>query len=258
MMKAQRIDSSQLSKPERILWNYGITDPTEIDLEAIAFDLGATVRYRKLDGCDARIVGNATTAIISINTDSYPTRQRFSLAHEIGHWQEDRGVGVLPCATEDIGPQNAEARSKEAIANAFASQLILPDYLFKPRTSGRFPILDTASCLAEEFNASLTATSIKLAKVSPIPTVAVCHSQTQREWFVRSNAALSSDIWPIKQMHHDTSAFELLFGGSSKKNPQKNEAANKWLTGPGVFNSTVKVQSAKLPDGTVLSLLFVT
>jgi Zn-dependent peptidase ImmA (M78 family) len=257
MMKFQRIDSSQLSKPERILWNYGITDPAEIDLEAIAFDLGATVRYRKLDGCDARIVGNTTTAIISINTDSYPTRQRFSLAHEIGHWHEDRGTGALPCAAEDIGPQNAEARSKEATANAFASQLILPDYLFKPRASGLFPILDTASCLAEEFNASLTATSIKLTKVSSMATIAVCHSQTQREWFVRSNAALSSDIWPIKQIHHDTNAFELLFGGSSSKSAQKNEPAHKWLTGSNIFNSTVKVQSTKLPDGTVLSLLFV-
>ncbi|WP_432741483.1 ImmA/IrrE family metallo-endopeptidase [Methylobacter sp. G7] len=251
------IDSTKLSKSERILWNYGITDPAEIDLEAIAFGLGATVRYRKLDGCDARIVGNTTTATISINTNSYPARQRFSLAHEIGHWYEDRRTGVLPCAAEDIGPQNAEARSKEATANAFASQLILPDYLFKPMALGRPPNLDTASCLAEKFQASLTATTIKLAKVSPIITIAVCHSQTQREWFVRSNAALTSDLWPIKQIHHDTNAFELLFGDSSNKSTPKNEPANKWLTGLSIFNSTVKVQSTKLPDGTVLSLLFV-
>lgn len=254
-MKIQMINSSKLSKSERILWNYGITDPSEIDLEAIAFGLGATVRYRKLDGCDARIVGNVTTATISINTNSYPARQRFSLAHEIGHWHEDRGIGVLPCAAEDIGPQNAEARSKESTANAFASQLILPDYLFKPRASGRFPNLDTASCLAEEFNASLTATSIKLVKVSPIATVAVCHSQTQREWFIKSSS-MSSEIWPVKQLHHDTNAFEMLYGDNLKKTKPQNDAANKWLTGPSIFNSTVKVQSIKLPDGTVLSLLF--
>ncbi len=255
MMKIQRIDRSQLSTPERILWNYGITDPKEIDLEAIAFDLGATVRYRKLDGCDARIVGNDTSAIISINTQTYPTRQRFSLAHEIGHWHEDRGRGVLPCAAEDIGPQNAEARTKEAIANAFASNLVLPNYLFKPRIIDRLPTLDVASNLAEEFNASLTATSIKLVRISALPAICVCHSQTQREWFVRSNSAVSLDLWPVKQMHHDTNGFELLFGLSSKKTP-KNEQASRWLTGPGIFNSSVKAQSAKLPDSTVLSLLF--
>ncbi|NOU23109.1 MAG: ImmA/IrrE family metallo-endopeptidase [Methyloglobulus sp.] len=255
-MSIQGIDSSKLTKPERLLWTYGITDPKEIDLEAIAFDLGAKVRYRKLDGCDARIVGDKTTAIISINIDAYPTRQRFSLAHELGHWYEDRGKGVLPCAAEDIGPQNAEAKSKEALANAFASQLILPNYLFKPRIIGLPPNLDTASCLAKEFNASLTATTIKLAKCSFAKVIVVCHSQTKREWFCRSSA-LSSDIWPINQVHHDTNAFELLFSESSKKTTSKKEAANIWLTGPGVFNSTVNVQSAKLTDGTVLSLLFV-
>lgn len=255
-MNNQRIDPSKFTQPEKLLWRYGITEPKDIDLEAIAFDLGAEVRYRKLDGCDARIVGNDTTAIISISVDSYQPRQRFSLAHEIGHWHEDRGSGGFLCAAEDIGPQNAAAKSKEALANVFASQLILPDYLFKPRILNRQPILDTASYLAEEFNASLTATSIKLAKVSLIPAMAVCHSQTQREWFFRSSA-LPPDIWPIKQVHHDTNAFEILFGGISKKTTPKNEAAYKWLTGPGIFNSTVKVQSTKLPDSTVLSLLFV-
>ncbi len=255
-MSIQGIDSSQLTKPERLLWTYGITDPKEIDLEAIAFDLGAKVRYRKLDGCDARIVGDKNTAIISINSEAYPKRQRFSLAHELGHWHEDRGKGVLPCSAEDISPQNIEAKSKEALANAFASQLILPNYLFKPRIIDRQPNLDTASCLAKEFNASLTATAIKLAKCSCAKVMVVCHSQTKREWFCRSNA-LSSEIWPISQVHHDTSAFELLFSESSKKTACKKEAANIWLTGPGVFNSTVNVQSAKLPDGTILSLLVV-
>jgi Zn-dependent peptidase ImmA (M78 family) len=252
----QGIDPSKFTKPEKLLWRYGITEPEDIDLEAIAFDLGAEVRYRQLDGCDARIVGNDTTAIISISVASYPTRQRFSLAHEIGHWHEDRGTGGFLCAAEDIGPQNAAAKSKEALANAFASQLILPDYLFKPRILNRQPILDTASYLAEEFNASLTATSIKLATVSAISVMAICHSQSQREWFFRSSS-LSSDIWPVKQVHYDTSAFEMLFTETSKKSSIKTEPASKWLTGPGIFNSTVKVQSAKLPDGTVLSLLFI-
>lgn len=255
-MSIQSIDPTQFTKTERLLWNYGITDPEDIDLDAIAFDLGATVRYRKLDGCDARIVGNDSTAIISVNSNSYPTRQRFSLAHEIGHWYEDRGKGVLPCSAEDIGPQNAEAKSKEALANAFASQLILPNYLFKPRIIGRPPILDTASCLADEFNASLTATSIKLAKCSSMPAMAVCHSQTKREWFCRNNAAVSLDIWPLSTLHHDTEAFEILFGGSSKTKV-KHDPAKIWLSGPGIFVSSVKAQSAKLPDSTVLSLLFI-
>jgi Zn-dependent peptidase ImmA (M78 family) len=255
-MSNQRIDLSKLTKPERLLWSYGITSPAEIDLEVIALDLGATVRYLKLDGCDARIVGNDSAAIISINSSTHPARQRFSLAHEIGHWFEDRGKGVLPCSAEDIGPQNAQAKSKEALANSFASQLILPSYLFTPRAAGYSPNLDTASNLASEFNASLTATAIKLAGISLVPTMAVCHSQIKREWFFR-NDAFSPDMWPLRELHHDTEAFELLFKASSGKTRIKHESATRWLNGPGVSLMQVKAQSVKLPDGTVLSLFFI-
>jgi hypothetical protein len=233
-MTIKNLDVSKLSTPEKLLWRYGVTEPQDIDLEAIAFGLGAEVRYRKLDGCDARIIGNNTTAIISINADAYRPRQRFSLAHEIGHWHEDRGNGGFFCAAEDIGPQNEVAKSKEALANAFASQLILPDYLFKPRILNLDPTIKTACLLADEFNASLTATSIKLAKSTLKPAMLVCHSQTQREWFFRSKA-LASDIWPVNEIHHDTIAFELLFGGSSNKFPIKHDAASNWLTGPGIY-----------------------
>ena len=46
-----------LTAPERLLQDLGVTDPDDIDLEAIAWTMGAEVRYRPLDGCEARILG---------------------------------------------------------------------------------------------------------------------------------------------------------------------------------------------------------
>ncbi|MDX8350033.1 hypothetical protein SLH49_18745 [Cognatiyoonia sp. IB215446] len=40
---------------ERLLKSLGVTEPKEIDLEAIAFDQGAEVRYCNLHGCEADI-----------------------------------------------------------------------------------------------------------------------------------------------------------------------------------------------------------
>jgi len=40
------IDLQTLSNAERMLWSYGVSEPAHIDLEAIAFDLNALVRYR--------------------------------------------------------------------------------------------------------------------------------------------------------------------------------------------------------------------
>lgn len=46
-----------LSPAEQLLQDLGVTEPKEIDLEAIAFHVNARIRYRPLDGCEACIVG---------------------------------------------------------------------------------------------------------------------------------------------------------------------------------------------------------
>ena len=47
---------TSLSSAELVLRDLGITDPREIDLEAIAWHLGARVKRCILDGCEARII----------------------------------------------------------------------------------------------------------------------------------------------------------------------------------------------------------
>jgi hypothetical protein len=121
-----------LTPAERLLQELGITEPEEIDLEAIAFHLGACVRFRKLDGCEARIIGCNHAAIITIDEDCSHRRKRFSLAHEIGHWTHHKGQ-TLVCRVEESRPQ--ERTSPERIANNYAADLLMPRYLFAP-TSG--------------------------------------------------------------------------------------------------------------------------
>ncbi len=50
---------------ELLLQEYGVSQPEDIDLEAIAFDQGATIRYRQMDSCEAQIIGHGKTAIIN-------------------------------------------------------------------------------------------------------------------------------------------------------------------------------------------------
>src|SRR5438105_3343250 len=116
---------------ELILKRLGISQPKEINLEAIAWDMGARVRYRPLDGCEARIVGSADQAIITVNSRSNPRRQRFSIGHELGHWHHDRGR-VMLCHADDIGRAAVGLLNPERIADRFASSLLMPAYIFAP------------------------------------------------------------------------------------------------------------------------------
>jgi hypothetical protein len=68
-----------------VLKGLGVIEPSEIDIDAIAWSLGARVKYRPLDSCEARITGNGDQAIITVNSRSSRRRKRFSVAHELGH-----------------------------------------------------------------------------------------------------------------------------------------------------------------------------
>ena len=243
-----------LTPAETLLWSYGITEPSQIDLDAIAYDQHAVVRYRTLEGCEARLVAGAENAVISVNTKGVSHgRQRFSLAHELAHWLCDRRTGSFLCAKTDIGPQNAEAKSAEAFANEYASQLILPTYLVDPWLAGRAPSLTVARALAAEFRSSLTAAAIKLIKRTQHAAVVTCHGQGRLIWHLRSKSLLS-EYFVLPELHHDTDGFTLNFGGAVADRPRR-EPASRWISGPNTSRLDAFTQSVRLPDGTVLSLL---
>jgi len=248
------IDTSIFSPAEKLLWQYGVRDPSHIDLEAIANYRGAEVVYRRLCGCAARLVAAGDKAVISVAIGSYPGRQRFSLAHELAHWICDKDQGSFRCANEDIGPQNAEARNIEAYANGYASQLILPNFLVDSWLNGRRINLDTAKALAGEFDASLTASAIKIAKRAQSPTCIACHNQTKRIWSQKSRT-FPHDFYVKQELHQDTDAFSMAFGKKSGLSKPAKESADCWLQGPDVYRRTVETQSLKLPDETVLTIV---
>lgn len=246
--------SAVLSPAESLLWSYGIAEPKQIDLDAIACDQNAVVRYRHLEGCEARLVAGISKAVISINTvGSSPGRQRFSLAHELAHWLCDRRTGSFLCAKTDIGPQNAEAKSVESQANGFASQLLLPSYLVDPWLAGRAATLSTARTLATEFRSSVTAAAIKLIKRTPSVAMVTRHGQGRLIWHLRS-PSMSPEFYVSPELHQDTDAFTLSFGGTVADRARKEPAA-RWISGPNAVRMEALSHSVRLPDGTVLSVV---
>ena len=250
------IDIEGLSRAELLLWEHGVRKPEHIDLEAIASARGAHVVYRKLDGCAARLVAAGDRAVISVAMDDNLGRRRFSLGHELAHWMQDAKRTSFKCSSTDIGPQNAEAKSIEADANSYASQLILPDYLVWPWVADRKPSLDLANAMGSDFQASLTASALKLLQRAKVPAAVTCHDHWRLKWSRRSRD-LSTDFYILNELHHDTTAFEMAFGAAKGLSRPKRENASRWIIGPGAYRMEVWSQSIKLPDGAVLTMLSV-
>jgi Zn-dependent peptidase ImmA (M78 family) len=245
-----------LRPAERMLMALSIERPDQIDLEAIAWTSGAAVKYRPLDQCEAMIVGTARRAIITVNSRVLPTRRRFSLAHEIGHWHHHRGR-ILVCGAADIENPARETLDAEKQADQFASDLILPRYLLRPRmTKMKRLTLSIARKIADEFKASLTATLLSMADADYFPIVIVCHNKQRRRWFRR--APMVGGWWfPKDDLDSESLAFEMLFGGAAETAYPRKIGADAWFEFRGVDHYEVQEQCFLLPNEEVLTLLIV-
>lgn len=131
-----------------------ITEPKEIDIEAIAFIKSASIKEEPLKGCEARIVGAGDRAIITVNSKSSIERKKFSIGHELGHWFKDRGkVGDL-CSKKDLDENSKGIKPKEKIANQFASELLIPNYLLTKQINNTNLSIDLIRHVKESFETS--------------------------------------------------------------------------------------------------------
>ncbi|HAW77650.1 MAG TPA: hypothetical protein DCW74_18185 [Alteromonas australica] len=192
---------------------YAITSPTEIDIEAIAFDRSATVLEGKLTGCEAMIIGAGDKATITVNEQSSPQRQRFSIGHELGHWFKDRGkVGNL-CSKHDMDSPSGSGKQREVIANEYASELLLPTYLLTPILQKR-PL--DQSLLSEVVNLFDVSFMAALRRVIDsqyhMGFFAMYDSRGKRRLF-KANKSLPYEFLPPQIAPEHSRVYELIHNG---------------------------------------------
>ncbi len=224
-----------------------IRDARDIDIEAIAFLANATVRYKPLQGCEARIVGNASRAVITVRDDSIWTRQRFSIGHELGHWFRDRGVIGNLCEKADVtanrsGPRRKIA-GKEVIANKFASELLMPSYLFDRDVGSLPPSYDLITSLKNSYQVSQTAAAIRCLDCCDYPAVLICIEGGKRAWFH------TSPLFP-------TGFFPRSFYTNLPLSSVGVMDADEWLEGAGIENYSAHTQVWQAGNDRVMALLW--
>jgi len=240
-------------KAKDLLGELGITEPEEIDLEAIAQYVGATVTAQKMIGAEARIVGLDDQAIITVNQDSLPTRQRFSIGHELGHWMYDRGKIDMTCGT-DKQERFYMGTDKESLANEFATELLLPSSMFIPRLAKRPPTLEVIKDLRDIFRASFTATAGRVVDLGAHPAMVICSSLSKRVWF-KASSELERLLWPNKQTSEGTLAYELLKRAEYCEVMDEVDA-DAWIDHENAGDYVVVESSVKVTPELVVSILW--
>jgi len=114
------------------------------------------------DGISIDIDGKTKPRII-INSLNPNTRQRFTLAHELGHIIIPWHTGTILSHTKDIDPSaKLEYKQMEAEANRFAAELLLPsDWIIRKKSEIHY-LPDFLEYLLNASGASIEAAFIKV------------------------------------------------------------------------------------------------
>ncbi|HZU48694.1 MAG TPA: ImmA/IrrE family metallo-endopeptidase [Mycobacterium sp.] len=96
-----------------------------VDVEAIAKNMGLRVEYTYLrDGVSGMIEARGEEVVIYVDFDENSARQRFTIAHELGHFVERSNQGQRNFAF--IDERGTKYDLHEFYADEFAGNLLMP------------------------------------------------------------------------------------------------------------------------------------
>ncbi|WP_322053054.1 ImmA/IrrE family metallo-endopeptidase [Paraburkholderia bannensis] len=242
-------------RAEALVSELGISSPSELDVEAIAYDAGMDVRYEQLDGCEATLVGVKNQAIATIRPSGNRGRERFSLAHELGHWNMHRGRSFR-CRVDDQSTNLASDASLEKEADSYAAHLLMPRYLFNPaiRSGAKIPTFKHIEDVAQEFEVSIAAAIIRMAEVDSLPVIVACYDKAGIRW--RAFAPHVPRRWRLVQtLDEDSFAYDIVNGVKATQGSGKQEA-QAWFSNDDAANYEVHENSIPGRPGEVLVMLY--
>ncbi len=243
-------------RAEALIAQFGISDPSDLDVEAIAMDGGVEIEYQALNGCEATLVGFGDRAIATIKPSAIRGRERFSIAHELGHWNLHRGKSFR-CRVEDPDDNLTSDVAREKEADAFAAHLLMPAALFQPAIKALgSPGFREIDDLAQRFETSLLATSIRLADINTLPVILACYTANGRRWY-----KAASDVprrWFLRcKLDDDSFAYDLLAHGKQATGGRK-QPAEVWFENDDAEDYEVHEHCFPSRNGEALVLIYLT
>ena len=164
-------------RAEQLLARAGV-NTTPVPVEQVAAQLGIKIELADLgEDCSAVLVRNGDRAVIGVNKDHPPNRQRFSIAHEIAHFvlhdgdtYIDKGYRVHFRDLES----GSGTKQEEMEANAFAAALLMPAKWVRDAFRQQpFELTgdDSLELLAKQFSVSTEAMTYRLMNLQLIQLI---------------------------------------------------------------------------------------
>jgi len=152
-----------------LLADAGVTQPP-VPIEDVAKEAGFEIHTESLDtNLSGFYVREGDQHVIGVNAFHPKTRQRFTIAHELGHAALEEGTSHIDHIYKFRDPRSSTgADGEEVAANAFAAELLMPADWVETMWEARDGALtddEHIAALAKKFLVSPQAMGIRLSSL---------------------------------------------------------------------------------------------
>ena len=205
----------------RLVEKYDLKPPIDIDeLVSKYADLKfASIPFEWADGIslNLKVIGKPTRVIVNKNMP--PARQRFTMAHELGHVIIPWHVGTI---IDHIDPEKAVGASQyweiEGEANTFAAELLMPKQFIVELMDSEQNLARIHRIITKECEVSPFASAIRLSSFIPSNVVYAYERNNAVEFSGRTPGTIASALgrggeMPIDPFDYATSYFHKVLSG---------------------------------------------
>lgn len=196
----------------RLLDELSVDQTEQIDVFGICEDLGLWLAFLPMDNLLGAFVPEGVGGVLVTTQRPIPL-QRYTAAHEIGHWRLDHGHGLALDGEEHVlGDTPVE---REQLAQVFAGNLLMPPPLVfgvleRLGVGGRPVEPEHAYALAREAGVSYEAAVRQLSHLEVITPDRIAVLRQRRPLQVKAALALGrrpvngyADVWPVNEAWND-------------------------------------------------------
>ncbi|MDH5492271.1 MAG: ImmA/IrrE family metallo-endopeptidase [Myxococcales bacterium] len=242
-----------VGKARELLRRLRIRHEDEIEVELIAAELRLFVRSRAMTTAEGRLVCSRAGGFISVADRAYRSHKwRFVVAHEIGHFLRHSQLNQLDlCKDVDL---RATYRGREAEANDFAAELLMPEALFAKRCDVARPSLREVGELASAFRTSLTSAALRFVHFSDEPCAVVHSTHGRVDWVAPTRDFLL--FVPVGAKLTKTTYAGDLHAGRSVPDAPNVLGGEAWSDMRGAEDVDLVEHSRKVAASSVITLLW--
>lgn len=154
---------------QRLINEFGIEHPNDFTIEELIHARDIILEEKKISNSDGRIVFGKSKTKISINSQIKSIgRRRFTLAHELGHFELHHNLNTH---LEDnaLTLDYFKNGGQEYEANQFATELLMPSKYFADYTHGKRFSPDLIRDIADHFKTSITSATFRYLELGQHP-----------------------------------------------------------------------------------------